>query len=589
MLRRSEKWAIALVSALIISMLIIKPAPNMHRASIHQQSTDRLNASVSQEAIDHLQAEDLALTTNMMFHSFTTSLEEWTTREQLDRKLEEEVEQHPFIEGIALVDGTSQVIEKAGSPLHLDELPVFTTTYNAIQYSLPYQKEDQSYIMVKKALTSGNTVISEINLAFIQSFLSKHAMIADSEGTLFMSGENAQVDFNQQTSLPDGQQATTVPGLNWNIYVNSHTKSQDNPIVAEEVIVKLAPHTNVEQWASKNNHTVLKENHPYVVLQSTIEEDAYIQKLRNDEAVIFAEHNYSFVNKAVIQETKVEPNDEFFKPYQWNLEQIDIEEGWNYANGSDTTIAIIDSGVDPEHPDLQGKLVEGYNAIDDTSNAIDDNGHGTHVAGIAAALTNNVEGIAGVSWQSKIMPIKVLNTDGEGSSFSVARGIYWAVDHGADVINMSLGDYYHSDVLYDAIEYAYDQGVTLISASGNENTDDQMYPAAYPQVITVASVNQDKNRSFFSNYGDYVDVSAPGEHIPSTYLENQYILLSGTSMAAPHVAGLAALVHSTNPSLTNEEIGNLILGHANQLGDGDFNVYYGYGEIDVNDTLTSID
>ncbi len=139
--------------------------------------------------------------------------------------------------------------------------------------------------------------------------------------------------------------------------------------------------------------------------------------------------------------------------------------------------------------------------------------------------------------------------------------------------------------MYDAIEYAYEKDVVLIGASGNENTGDLMYPAAYPQVITVASVNEDQNRSFFSNYGDHVDVAAPGEHIPSTYVDDQYVMLSGTSMASPHVAGLAALIRSVNPSLTNEEVGNLILGNAKQLGDGEFNVYYGYGEIDVNKTL----
>ncbi|UTR08022.1 S8 family serine peptidase [Alkalihalobacillus sp. LMS6] len=585
MLRRSEKWAIALASVLIISMVIIKPSPTMHRSMNQQQHPP----SVAHEAIDHLQAEDIALSTNLMLHSFTASLENWTTEDQLDHKLEDEVNNHPYIRSIAVLNEAGQVLESAGKTMDISSLPTFSTTYNALQYSHPYQEDNDAYVMVKKTLDQNKTMVGEINLGFIQSYLSEHAMIADSEGTLFMSGGEASVDFNQETQLPDGQQAITVPGLNWSIYVNSKTKSQSNPIVSQEVIVKLDPNVQPTEWATTNHHTILKENDPYLVLKTTGDEDDYIQTLHRDPDVIFAEHNYSFVNKALISQAKVEPNDEFFKPYQWNLEQIDLEEGWNYANGEDTIIAIIDSGVDPEHPDLQNKLVEGYNAIDDSSNFNDDNGHGTHVAGIAAALTNNVEGIAGVSWQSKIMPIKVLDTNGEGSSFSVARGIYWAVENGADVINMSLGDYYHSDVLYDAVEHAYNQGVTLISASGNENTDEQMYPAAYPQVVTVASVNQDKNRSFFSNYGEYVDVTAPGEHIPSTYLENQYILLSGTSMAAPHVAGLAALIHSINPSLSNEDIGNLILGNANQLGDGDYNVYYGYGEIDVNDTLSAIE
>ncbi|WP_054711269.1 S8 family serine peptidase [Bacillus sp. JCM 19041] len=128
----------------------------------------------------------------------------------------------------------------------------------------------------------------------------------------------------------------------------------------------------------------------------------------------------------------------------------------------------------------------------------------------------------------------------------------------------------------------------MISASGNDNTDQAMYPAAYPEVITVAAVDENKNRAFFSNYGDHIDVSAPGEHIPSTYTDNQYVVLSGTSMASPHVAGLAALLKSTNPELTNDAIGDIILGTADQLGEGDYNAYYGYGEINVRNSLQQI-
>ncbi len=332
---------------------------------------------------------------------------------------------------------------------------------------------------------------------------------------------------------------------------------------------------------------VIKNNDPFYVIESKNEStEQLVGRLKNDYDLSIVEPNYIYAKQ--VKAVATVPNDEFFKPYQWNLSQIEIGNGWSLAGGEDVTIAILDTGVDPSHLDLKGKLLKGYNAFDDSDDYSDSHGHGTHVAGIAAALTNNVTGIAGVSWKSNILPVKVLNEAGEGSSFEVAKGIYWAVDHGADVINMSLGDYNDSDALHDAIKYAYKNDVVIVTASGNDNVEDPMYPAQYEESFTVAAVDDARNRAFFSNYGKHVDITAPGENIPSLFPDNNYIVMSGTSMASPHVAGLAGLIRSLRPDLSNKQVYEVMRSTAKDLGTKGHDPYYGFGEIDVAAALKSI-
>jgi len=276
------------------------------------------------------------------------------------------------------------------------------------------------------------------------------------------------------------------------------------------------------------------------------------------------------------------PNDALYSKYQWNLPSIETEKGWNVSKGGeDVIIAVLDTGVQSNHPDLQGKLLSGTNIVDKSKAPDDDVGHGTHVAGIIGATVNNGEGVAGISWYNKIMPVKVLDSSGAGSTYSVAQGIIWAVDNGAKVINMSLGNYAQADFLHDAIKYAYERDVVLIAASGNDNTERPGYPAAYPEVFAVAATNNNKEKASFSNYGDYIDVAAPGDSIASTYPGSQYAALSGTSMASPHVAALAGLIRTANPSLSNEEVMEIMRGSARDLGTSGKDIYFGYGEIDI--------
>ena len=282
-----------------------------------------------------------------------------------------------------------------------------------------------------------------------------------------------------------------------------------------------------------------------------------------------------------------EPNDALYKAYQWNLPNIHTNRGWMTSKGAkDVIVAVVDTGVDSNHRDLQGKLLKGYNVFDKNQPPKDEVGHGTHVAGIIGATVNNGEGIAGITWYNPILPVKALDNNGSGTSYSVAEGIIWATDNGAKVINMSLGNYVDGAFLHDAVKYAYDRDVVLIAATGNDNTRRPGYPAAYPEVFAVSATDANQKRASFSNYGNYVDVVAPGTSIASTYPNNQYAALSGTSMACPHVSALAALIRSVNPSLKNTEVYDIMRQSVVDLGTPGKDMYYGYGEIDVAQALS---
>ncbi|MFC3883565.1 S8 family peptidase [Bacillus songklensis] len=305
--------------------------------------------------------------------------------------------------------------------------------------------------------------------------------------------------------------------------------------------------------------------------QSTSE---LIQHFEKSENVVYAEPHYILLQNEV--------NDQFYQRYQWNLPAIDAETGWELTQGAkNVKIAVVDTGVDLEHPDLARRLLKGYNVLANNDRPDDDNGHGTHVAGIIASETNNGQGVAGITWYNPIMPVKAMNEKGYGSSFDIAKGIRWAVDNGADVINLSLGNYQPSSILKEAIDYAYSKNVIVVAASGNDNSNQPSFPAAFPQVLSVGAVGWDGRRAPFSNYGTYMDVAAPGVSIASTYPGGQYAALSGTSMAAPHVTALAGLIRSLNPGLPNTEVMNIIIRTTRDAGQPGPDVYYGSGVVDI--------
>ncbi|NEU30791.1 peptidase S8 [bacterium LRH843] len=569
--------------------------------------TKEIPQAVELTAMNKLTAEDLSMTTSMFLKQLSAQMQRWSendfTDAHLREKFEEELGEHPHFHGFAIIEN-GKVKDQVGEVTRLNPKKL-THRHMDSEFSEPYTVDGQQYMLMGERIDNKRMVLAEVDLAFVKSFVKDLASVADSNGTFFVSGSNPKVNWKTTKDLPENIHAQTVPELGWQIVV--HSKDQKlNELQRffheNQAVIKFKDPYNADAWIAENNDLVIVDHHsPIIVVESRHESaEELIRRLKRDNKLAIVEPNYiiskqTFLMSTVPEEKKkpnriklktntippAVPNDEFFKPYQWNLTQIEAGKGWNLASGEDVTIAILDTGVDPNHLDLQGKLLRGFNAVDGSDNFADTHGHGTHVAGIAAALTNNTTGIAGVSWKSNILPVKVLNEKGEGSSYEVAKGLYWAVDNGADVINMSLGDYNNSAMLYDAIKYAYDRDVVLISASGNDNVEDPMYPAEYKEVFSVAAVDEARNRAFFSNYGPHVDISAPGEHIPSLFPDNNYVVMSGTSMASPHVAGLAGLIRSLRPDLSNIQVYEVMKSSARDLGTKGFDPYYGYGEIDV--------
>jgi thermitase len=282
-----------------------------------------------------------------------------------------------------------------------------------------------------------------------------------------------------------------------------------------------------------------------------------IQQLRGSSGVVFAEPNY-LLRLAHI------PNDPMY-PLQWNLPKISSEAGWDVSRGSSSVlIAIVDTGADLDHPDLAAKLVQGYDFVNGDSVPEDDHGHGSHVAGIAASATNNAVGIAGVGYDCRLLPIKSMGSDGTGSTSDVAAGVNWAVTQGAKVVCLSLGSTSTSSTMSAAVSNAWNNGVLVVAAAGNDGSQQQFYPAAYPNAIAVGASDSNDQRASFSNFGAWVDVAAPGTSIRSTYRSAQYAVMDGTSMAAPHVAGLGGLLWAhlglaTNVSAIRSRIENNVV------------------------------
>ncbi len=267
-----------------------------------------------------------------------------------------------------------------------------------------------------------------------------------------------------------------------------------------------------------------------------------VQEYEKNPDVEYAEPNYIYT----IQWT---PNDPDFSSRQWGPQKVQAPEAWDVTRGSSSTrIAIVDTGVQYDHPDLAGKVVRGYDFVDDDSDPYDGNGHGTHCAGIAAAVTDNGRGIAGMAPNATIYAVRVLDDNGSGTLDDVANGIIHAADNGADVISLSLGAPVGATTLRNAVDYAWNSGSVVVAAAGNSGTSLPSYPAYYDNAIAVTATDSNDNKASFSNYGSWVDVAAPGVDIYSTYTGSSYRSLSGTSMATPHVAGLAGLLDAQGRS-----------------------------------------
>jgi serine protease len=290
------------------------------------------------------------------------------------------------------------------------------------------------------------------------------------------------------------------------------------------------------------------------------------------------------------------PNDPDFSK-QWNLKNINVEDAWKISAGKGATVAVIDTGVTQVKDLSNTQFVAGYDFVNNRQQADDDNGHGTHVAGTIAQSTNNRYGVAGVAYEAKIMPLKVLSAQGSGTVADIAEAIRFAADHGADVINMSLGGGGESRLMAEAIDYAHGKGVMIIAAAGNASQNAASYPARYPHVMAVSATTVQNEKAPYSNYGAGVDIAAPGgdtakgddggilqETIDRRTKSSAFKAFQGTSMAAPHVAGVAAAIKAIG--IKDPDQVWAILQNSTQTVPGDERNYFGAGRLNAAAAVT---
>ena len=454
------------------------------------------------------------------------------------------------------------------------------SSYQAVSFAL---HKDSSGNITQKSYSPRNIPAQETKVDLNENLIKTNS-------TEFVPGEII-VKFKDE-KMKNGQEDSQITELDKKYRVISSEK-----VLKSEKSWK-TPLDNVYKLKIENNADV--ESTIYNYLASGLVE--------------YAEPNY-------IYHTMVVPNDTRYSE-QWSHQKMQSELGWNIERGNpNITIAIVDTGVDWNHPDIAANIwnntdeipdngidddnngyiddVRGWDFVDTNyscyqgedcrvrdNNPMDFHGHGTHCSGIAAAVSNNSIGIAGVCWYCKIMPARAGYVDGDGygvlEDADSAAAIVYAADNGANVISMSWGGYEESALIKDALNYAYSKNVVLVAAAGNEaNNFVGLYPASYENVISVVASTSTDTKADFSNFGLRSDVSAPGEYILSTLPNNSYAAWSGTSMATPHVAGLAGLILSKYPWLSNNDVRKRIWATTDNIYSPGWDDYSGYGRINV--------
>ena len=380
-------------------------------------------------------------------------------------------------------------------------------------------------------------------------------------------------DAAQVSAVASGAQKSIVPG-------------SEEKFVPDELLIQFYAGVSKEksdEVLHGHGVTEVDEIKPIRVKRIKVPEQA----LEQVKAALARNPHVKFVEKNFIADVTAVPDDPSY-PTQWHLPKIAAPAGWDITTGNTVVpIAIIDSGIDPSHPDLALKLLQGYNFISRTTDTHDVYGHGTKVAGSAAAAANNSIGVAGVAWQNPVLPIVVVDATGSADYANMASAIVYAADRGVRVISMSISGTDPSSALEEAVSYAWNKGSLFFASAGNTGTNVPRYPAACAKAIAVSATDSADNRASYSNYGSYVTLAAPGSNIYTTANGGGYTYASGTSFSTPITAGLAALIVSINPALTNQQVKDILVQNADDLGVVGYDEYFGFGRINAAKSLAA--
>lgn len=409
-----------------------------------------------------------------------------------------------------------------------------------------------------------------VNIKFPFFALSLAILVATTS-PVRVTGQTAQ-ELAQYTglTLPKPE---TVPG----VVVLKTRANQGFNIQSTAAIEKLAMTMGAQSvrklLPGKNQKTPFGGGATTYVLQFSPSADvsSIVDRLANEQDITYIEPAYIF-------KLFGRPNDTDFQK-QLYLSQSQLGEILAIPANHDVTVAVIDTGIDTSHPDLQGHIIGGYNFLSTANAPIDDQGHGTHIAGIIGARINNKLGTVGLNPRSKILNLKIASGTGFGSQVAAADAIRYAVDNGAKIINCSWGYFVYNQVLKDAVEYALSQGVIVIAAMGNDGNSLKQFPAGFPGVTAVGAIDSKLNYASFSNVGDHIAFVENGVDILSTAPGGKTASLTGTSQSTAILSGIASRILSYNPRLTGQEVGTIMLLSAEPIADGQRSANSGNGYI----------
>ena len=314
------------------------------------------------------------------------------------------------------------------------------------------------------------------------------------------------------------------------------------------VVFKKGFDKEADQDALLKKHGAVKIKHLKLINGMAVHLSRQAEKALRREAEILRIDEDLIIHTTQGKGKKKPKNPQPPEELTWGVDRINADEVWGEIAGSEIRVAILDTGIDLEHPDLMDNIKEDVNMIKPFKSGNDDSGHGTHVAGIVAAIDNDI-GVIGTGPEISLYAVKVLAKNGRGWLSDLIDGLDWCIDNGMQVVNMSFGSSDDNDSFHEIIFEAHNAGIVLVASAGNngENGGEVDYPAKYPETIAVSAIEENGSFASFSSYGQEIDLTAPGVNIKSTYKDGSYETMEGTSMSAPHVTGTVALVLKTSP------------------------------------------